>query len=201
MSRPPKGPRGFESLRLRHCLFSSKSIAWLGVRRRFREKSREGTSKPAARPALPPPRPWQAHRCRGPTRHAGGSSRPNLIVTGLKGEGLQNALTTPPVARCITSFSGPIERSWLSLVRCRQNGPGAARTSSRSAPTTRRRIARIAIQNMSLPRPMLMVSPCPCSTRIWRNPSVAGPRASPASAPRISGASPARYRVRSARCR
>ncbi len=73
------------------------------------------------------------------------------------------AFTIAPVARWIAPLSGPIQRSWLSEVTCRQKRPMSSATHARSSPTTRCRIASIAAQQISLPRPMVKVSPWPSS--------------------------------------
>lgn len=75
----------------------------------------------------------------------------------------QAALTTAPVARWIAPLSGPIQRSWLSPVTWRQNRPMSDAIQSRSRPTTSGRSASIAATQISLPRPMVKVSPCPSS--------------------------------------
>ena len=50
----------------------------------------------------------------------------------------QTAFTTAAVARCITPFSGPIQRSWLSPTSCRQNAPMSANSSSVDRPSDER---------------------------------------------------------------
>lgn len=71
----------------------------------------------------------------------------------------QTAFTTAAVARWMAPLSGPIQRSWLSEVTCLQNRPGFSRIQSRSRPTTQCDSASMALQTISLPRPMVKVSP------------------------------------------
>ncbi len=58
-------------------------------------------------------------------------------------------------------FSGPIHRSWLSPVTCRQNHRMSPNISSASSPTTRGRSASMAVITISVPRPMVKVRPYP----------------------------------------
>ena len=52
------------------------------------------------------------------------------------------ALTTAPIAMCITPFSGPSQRSWLSPIRSRSGSPGSAHSSSTGPADHVRRAAR-----------------------------------------------------------
>ena len=73
----------------------------------------------------------------------------------------QTALTTAAVARWMTPFSGPTQRSWLSPVIMRQNAPISAVNDSSVLPTTSGLSAWIAATHSSLPRPIVKVRPCP----------------------------------------
>ena len=73
----------------------------------------------------------------------------------------QTAFTTAAVARWITPFSGPIQRSWLSPTSVRQNWPMSANSSSVRRPTTSGRNASTAATTTSVPRPIVNVSPWP----------------------------------------
>ena len=73
----------------------------------------------------------------------------------------QTALTTAAVARWITPFSGPIQRSWLSPTSVRQNAPMSAKSSSVRRPTTSGRSASTAATTTSVPRPIVNVRPWP----------------------------------------
>ena len=75
----------------------------------------------------------------------------------------QTALTTAAVARWMTPFSGPIQRSWLSPTSSRQKVPMSANRSSVERPTTSGRSASTAATTTSVPRPIVNVSPCPSS--------------------------------------
>ncbi len=75
----------------------------------------------------------------------------------------QTALTTAAVARWITPFSGPTQRSCESPVMARQNAPMSAVNDSSVLPTTSGRRASIAATHSSLPRPMVKVIPLPSS--------------------------------------
>ena len=71
----------------------------------------------------------------------------------------QTALTMAAVARWMTPFSGPIQRSWLSPTRLRQNPPMSANRSSVDRPTTRGWRARTPATTTSVPRPIVNVKP------------------------------------------
>ena len=101
----------------------------------------------------------------GGALHADDATR-GVRITGLPAalaHRSQAAFTTAPVARCMAPLSGPIQRSWLSEVTWRQNAPMSAAMVSSSQPTSRWRIASIAAQQISLPRPMVKVRPWPFS--------------------------------------
>ena len=70
-------------------------------------------------------------------------------------------MTTAAVARWMTPFSGPIQRSWLSPTSDRQNAPMSAKSSSLERPTTSGRSASTAATTTSVPRPIVNVSPWP----------------------------------------
>ena len=76
----------------------------------------------------------------------------------------QTALTIAAVARWITPFSGPIQRSCESPVSRRQKAPMSANSSSASSPATSGASASIAATQTSLPRPIVNVKPCPSSS-------------------------------------
>ena len=73
----------------------------------------------------------------------------------------QTAFTTAAVARWIAPFSGPIQRSWLSPVICRQKAPMSPASCSSVWPTMSGRSAFAAATTTSFPRPIVNVSPCP----------------------------------------
>ncbi len=98
-----------------------------------------------------------------PTSHSGSASA-RSCQSGLPARlavRSQAALTTAPIAMCITPFSGPSHRSWLSPIRSRFNVPGSAQSSSTDRPITWSRSASIAATWTSLPRPMVKENPCP----------------------------------------
>jgi hypothetical protein len=61
----------------------------------------------------------------------------------------------------MTPFSGPSHRSWGSAVSERQNSTGSSLISSMVRPVTWWASARTAAQVISLPRPLVNVSPAP----------------------------------------
>jgi hypothetical protein len=67
------------------------------------------------------------------------------------------ALTTAPRARWMTPFSGPIQRSCESLTRWRQVLPQFSTRDSRVRPLIRSARWAIAVQTISLPRPIVKV--------------------------------------------
>jgi hypothetical protein len=67
------------------------------------------------------------------------------------------AFTTAPSARWITPFSGPIQRSCESETRYRHVWPQFATREERVRPLMRPATLSIALQTMSLPRPMVKV--------------------------------------------
>ena len=69
------------------------------------------------------------------------------------------ALTMAAVARWMTPFSGPTQRSWLSPTMCDQKAPRSAVNDSRVRPTTSGARASIAATHSSLPRPLVNVEP------------------------------------------
>ena len=71
----------------------------------------------------------------------------------------QAALTTAAVARWMTPFSGPIQRSWLSPTRSRQKPPRSPSMASIDRPTTSGAIARTPATTTSVPRPVVNVNP------------------------------------------
>ena len=76
----------------------------------------------------------------------------------------QTALTTAAVARWMTPFSGPIQRSWLSPTSVAPEARrGRANSSSVERPTTSGRSASTAATTTSLPRPIVNVRPWPSS--------------------------------------
>ena len=75
----------------------------------------------------------------------------------------QAALTTAPIAMCMTPFSGPSQRSWLSPIRAALNPPRSPATSLTLRPTTCDRSAAMAATTTSLPRPMVKHSAWPSS--------------------------------------
>jgi aryl-alcohol dehydrogenase-like predicted oxidoreductase len=68
-------------------------------------------------------------------------------------------LTIAAVARWITPFSGPSQRSCESVTRRRHSPPRSAARSSTLAPTTCGESASIAATQISVPRPIVKVSP------------------------------------------
>ena len=79
----------------------------------------------------------------------------------------QAALTTAAVARWMTPFSGPTQRSWLSPVTWRQKPAMSAAHASSDWPTTNGSSARTAATHSSLPRPMVNVRPWPSAPEGW----------------------------------
>ena len=75
----------------------------------------------------------------------------------------QTALTTAAVARWITPFSGPSQRSCVSDARLRQKPRMSAVIASSDRPTTSGSSARMAATQTSVPRPLVKVRPCPSS--------------------------------------
>ena len=75
----------------------------------------------------------------------------------------QAALTTVPIAMCMTPFSGPSHRSWLSPTMLALNPPRSPAMSATDLPTTYCRSAAIAATMTSLPRPMVKHSAWPSS--------------------------------------
>jgi hypothetical protein len=73
------------------------------------------------------------------------------------------ALTSAAVARWITPFSGPTQRSWGSFVRRRQKPAMSARISSSVSCSTSGARDRMAETQSSFPRPIVNVSPCPAT--------------------------------------
>jgi hypothetical protein len=60
-----------------------------------------------------------------------------------------------------TPFSGPSQRSWLSVASERQKAAMSPQTSSSSRPTTSGASASIAATWTSVPRPTVKAKPCP----------------------------------------
>ena len=75
----------------------------------------------------------------------------------------QAAFTTAPMAMCMTPFSGPSHRSWLSPIMPALNRPRSPMMSSTYWPTTCCRRVVIAATTTSLPRPMVKQRACPSS--------------------------------------
>ena len=73
----------------------------------------------------------------------------------------QTAFTTAAVARWMTPFSGPSQRSCVSEARLRQKPRMSALIDSRLRPTTIGSSARIAARQTSVPRPVVKVRPWP----------------------------------------
>ena len=70
----------------------------------------------------------------------------------------QTAFTTAAVARWITPFSGPIQRSWLSPTRSRQNASHVAEGLD-VAPDDEGPRASTPATTTSVPRPIVNVKP------------------------------------------
>ena len=75
----------------------------------------------------------------------------------------QTAFTIAAVAKWMTPFSGPSQRSWLSPASLRQKPPMSPNTSSTSCCSTSGVRALMAARHTSVPRPMVNVKPCPSS--------------------------------------
>ena len=73
----------------------------------------------------------------------------------------QTALTTAAVARWMTPFSGPSQRSCVSETRLRQKPRMSAQIASSVRPTTSGSSARAAATQTSVPRPLVNVRPWP----------------------------------------
>ena len=94
----------------------------------------------------------------------------------------QTALTSAAVARWMTPFSGPSQRSCVSPVRLRQNPRMSPMIDSSVRPTISGASAWIAATHTSVPRPIVKVRPCPSSPSPDR---CAGPRTQPSSRDRV----------------
>ena len=75
----------------------------------------------------------------------------------------QTALTTAAVARWMTPFSGPSQRSCVSEARLRQKPRMSALIDSEAAPHHQGSSARTAATQTSVPRPVVNVRPWPSS--------------------------------------
>lgn len=69
----------------------------------------------------------------------------------------QRAFTTAPSAKCMTPFSGPTQRSWLSEVRYRHVFLQSLVNESNDRPTIKGPKWSIAAQTKSFPRPIVKV--------------------------------------------
>ena len=78
------------------------------------------------------------------------------------------ALTIAAWARWITPFSGPSQRSCVSLASLRQKPAWSAMMLSSAVPTTKGSSARIAATTTSLPRPIVNAKPWPlCAPSVF----------------------------------
>ena len=85
------------------------------------------------------------------------------------------ALTIAAIEMWMTPFCGPSQRSCESPASSRQNAAGVGRRSRRRrGPTTSGAKARIASAQISLPRPMVKVKPCPSSAAVGVQDDVGG---------------------------
>ncbi len=83
----------------------------------------------------------------------------------------QTALTMAAVARWMTPFSGPSQRSCDSPVRSRQNAAMSPVSDSSVRPTTMGSSAWTAATTTSVPRPSVKVMPWPLrpdGSSVWR---------------------------------